>query len=305
MILIGFILQQETGVGNLGLLASIHAMNDYERIARIIEHLALHFREQPDLDSLADLIGLSPFYFHRLFRRWAGTTPKQFIRHLTAIEAGRLLRGGHNILDTAYEVGLSGPGRLHDLCLDMEAATPGEVREGGKGWDMHAGYTSTPFGQALIATSPRGICRLAFTPDLKSRKEEWAAVQASWPHAMWIRDDSMASDTARSLFQRPLTEAKTDPIRLYVVGTEFQTKVWRALIRLPAGEVCSYADLGQKIGSPQGNRAVGGAVGRNPIGFLIPCHRVIQSTGAMGGYRWGVTRKKAILAWEYSQGLLH
>lgn len=273
-------------------------MNDYERVSRIIKYLGDHFRQQPNLESLAKHMGLSPFHFHRLFRRWAGTTPKNFVQHLTALEAGRLLRKGTPVLDTALDVGLSGPARLHDLCVNLEAASPGEIRSGGEGWLISAGFCATPFGEALIASGPRGVCKLSFITGKESRKLEWSAARNLWPHAKFQRDDDVAKAIANSIFLARRGNTSSEPLMLHVKGTAFQMKVWRALIEIPVGEVRSYNKVAQEIESPQGARAVGAAVGSNPIGFAIPCHRVIHSTGSVGNYHWGSDRKKVILAWE-------
>ncbi len=275
-------------------------MSDYQRVAEIIEYLAQNFREQPDLDSLASMVGLSTFHFHRLFRRWAGTTPKTFLQHLTAEEAKRLLRGGDSVLDTALDVGLSGPGRLHDLCVSLEAASPGEIKSGGEGWDITGGFCETPFGQALIAIGPRGVCGFAFVAEAASLNAEWIALQESWPNAKLQRNDESAQTVAQSIFSYDQVRSHREPIRLLVKGTTFQTRVWRALVEIPLGQVRSYTQIAARLASARSARAVGSAVSRNPIAFLIPCHRVIHASGMPGNYHWGATRKRAILAWERS-----
>lgn len=273
-------------------------MNDYERVARVIEYVEEHYREQPDLACLAAVAGVSPHHFHRLFRRWAGTTPKAFVRYLTAMEAKRLLRDGSCVLDTALDVGLSGPGRLHDLCVSLEAASPGEIRSGGEGWTITGGFCGTPFGEALVAEGPRGICRLVFPHDAASRATEWVQLQAEWPRAALRRDDRAVSALTDGMFAKGTGSASPDPIRVCAKGSAFQQRVWRALVEIPFGEVWSYGRLAGAAGVPRSARAVGTAVGRNPVSVLIPCHRVIRASGAIGNYRWGATRKRGILAWE-------
>lgn len=275
-------------------------MNDYERIAKIIEYLSANYRSQPDLDRLAGVAGLSPYHFHRLFRRWARTTPKSFVQHLTAVEAGKLLRCGNPVLETALDVGLSGPGRLHDLCVNIESASPGEIRSGGEGWKISAGFCSTPFGDALIALGPRGVCKLSFVGTTEDRECVWANLLELWPKARCQRDDQAAEKISHSIFSIRKECHADEPLRLFVKGTAFQTKVWRALVEIPSGEARSYRKIAETIGSPSASRAVGTAVGSNPIAVLIPCHRVIHATGAIGNYRWGVKRKKALLARERS-----
>lgn len=277
-------------------------MNDFARIARVIEYLGANFREQPSLDRLAEEAGLSSYHFHRLFRRWAQTTPKSFVQHLTALEAGRLLRNGTPVLDTALEVGLSGPGRLHDLCVNLEAASPGEIGSGGEGWNISAGFCDSPFGDTFIANGPRGLCRLSFVASREGREQEWTTLQQLWPEAKCLRDDQAAEEVSRSVFNDRKERDESEPLRLFVSGTAFQTRVWRALVAIPPGEVCSYSRIAETIGSPSASRAVGTAVGQNPLAVVIPCHRVIQATGELGNYRWGANRKKAVLAWERSFG---
>ena len=275
-------------------------MNDYTRIATVIEYLVEHYRDQPDLEELASVVGLSAYHFHRLFSRWAGITPKTFLQCLTAQEAKRLLRGGTNVLDTALDVGLSGPSRLHDLCIGLEAASPGEIKSGGAGWEVAAGFAETPFGRALIADGPRGICWLSFVGEDGSCSSEWSALQANWPGADLSRDDDRADSIARSAFHHGNGQPAMAPLKAVVKGTAFQTKVWRALLGIPFGTVRSYGDVARGLGMPGAARAVGNAAGRNGLAFLVPCHRVIAATGMVGNYRWGGIRKRALLAWEQS-----
>ncbi len=273
-------------------------MNDFDRIARVIEYLAEHYREQPSLDTLAKLVDLSPAHFHKIFHRWAGTTPKQFVQHLTAIEAGQLLRDGSNVLNASLDVGLSGPGRLHDLCVKLEGATPGEIRSGGQGLEIVAGQASTPFGEAFIARAPRGLCWLSYP---KEPTVDQQRLQEFWPEAVIRRDDETARREADRIFPTASAKESGSPFDLFVRGSAFQLQVWRALVAIPFGEVRSYGQVATAIGKPGGARAVGNVAAVNQVGFLVPCHRVIQATGAVGQFYWGPTRKKAMLAWERSR----
>jgi AraC family transcriptional regulator, regulatory protein of adaptative response / methylated-DNA-[protein]-cysteine methyltransferase len=274
-------------------------MNDYERIARVIRHLDQCHVEQPDLATLAEVVGLSPFHFHRLFSAWAGITPKDFLQCLTLSHAKSLLRDGNSLLEAALSAGLSGPGRLHDLCVSLEAASPGELKSGGEGWPISVGYADTPFGRCLLGKSPRGLCHLSF---LETGEEEraLAALREDWPRARWHRDDALASRWAGKIFERPARSHSRPVLRAFVRGTPFQVRVWRALLEIEPGTVVSYGSLAAALNKPAAARAVGSAVGRNPLAFLIPCHRVIRETGVLGHYRWGEVRKCAMVAWESS-----
>jgi len=271
-------------------------MKEYERIARVIRHLEAHRAEQPDLASLAKVAGLSPSHFHRLFSVWAGITPKDFLQCLTLAHARTLLQKGASVLDAALASGLSGPGRLHDLCIIVEAATPGEVKSGGAGWTLGAGFADSPFGRCLIAESTRGLCHLSFH-DQKDAAA-LAALRAHWPGARLRRDDALAERLAGEIFATPGDQFGRSALRAFVQGTEFQVRVWRALLQVPPGALVSYGRLAETIDAPRAARAVGAAVGRNPLAYLIPCHRVIRETGVIGDYHWGAVRKRAILAWE-------
>lgn len=285
-------------VGALSVLRDHAAVNDFKTIETVIRHVAAHARSQPRLEELAARVHLSPFHFHRLFKRWVGTTPKDFLQHLTALEARRLLQEGNDVLGTALEVGLSGPGRLHDLCVHVEAASPGEIRRGGRGWTITAGAGETPFGRAWVARMPRGIGQLVFTPTRTDEAEARAALASEWPEARIVRDDADAARLLASVFHPARAGTPGQSWTVWVKGSAFQLRVWRALVRLPVGSTAPYAAIARSIGAPKACRAVGSAVGRNPVAYLIPCHRVIQSTGASGDYRWGPLRKKALLAWE-------
>jgi AraC family transcriptional regulator of adaptative response/methylated-DNA-[protein]-cysteine methyltransferase len=269
-------------------------MNDYERIAGAIRFLDEHRAEQPDLATISARIGLSPSHFHRLFSAWAGATPKDFLQCLTLSHAKELLRRGENVLDAALDSGLSGPGRLHDLCVTLEAATPGEIKARGAGMTIRAGVADSPFGNCLIAETPRGICHLSFFDDA-DRENAIHEMTAEWPLAEVESDDDHAARLAAKIFS-PASSAL--PWKLFVRGTPFQLRVWRALLQVPPGSLVSYGKLAAASGNPNASRATGTAVGRNAISFLIPCHRVIRETGISGHYRWGAVRKRAILAWE-------
>jgi AraC family transcriptional regulator of adaptative response/methylated-DNA-[protein]-cysteine methyltransferase len=270
--------------------------SDYTRIEKAIHYLAGHPLENPSLEQLSRAAGLSPFHFQRLFKRWAGVSPKQFTQFLTAQAAKQKLLESRNLLDAAYDAGLSSPGRLHDLLVSVEAMSPGEYKKRGEGLMIRYGIHPSPFGPCLIALTDRGICGLSFLSDGKlgtALKE----LRKRWPKADFTRDDSKTKKTAQSLFA--LKKGRTPPrLRLFLKGTPFQLKVWEALLRIPAGAVLSYQDVAGLVGKPKASRAVGSAVARNPIGYLIPCHRVIRETGVLGEYHWGAWRKKAILGWE-------
>lgn len=274
-------------------------MNHYETIATVIRYLDSHHATQPDLAALADHVGLSPYHFHRLFSTWAAVTPKDFLQCLTLAHAKTLLLQGETVLDSALAAGLSGPSRLHDLCVNLEAATPGELKARGAGWIISAGYADTPFGRGLFASSPRGVCHLAFV-DTANGTAHWAELEHSWPNAEIQRDDTVAAQLAARIFTPLPQQAAQSPLRAYVRGTDFQVKVWRALLQVPFGQLASYSQLAATLDT-RAARAVGTAIGQNPLAYLIPCHRVIRSTGVIGKYRWGNTRKRAMLAWEQGQ----
>ena len=271
-------------------------MNNYQRIESVIHYLDEHRADQPDLGALARHVDLSPFHFHRLFSDWAGITPKDFLQCLTFADVRRRLKEGESVLSAALESGLSGPGRLHDLCVTLEAASPGELKSGGAGWAITAGFAETPFGNALVAQGPRGICELSFVEPEKEEKA-LATLRKAWSNAAVRRDDAAAARTARRLFRRPAA-GDAAPLRAFVKGTEFQVRVWRALLEVPPSSVVTYGRLAAAIGKPAAARAVGSAVGKNTLAYLIPCHRVIRETGVVGDYRWGSARKRAMLAWE-------
>ena len=274
-------------------------MNDYERIASVIRFLDENHTAQPDLAALADRVGLSVFHFHRLFSNWAAVTPKDFLQCLTVEHVKTLLHEGQTVLDTAIDAGLSGPGRLHDLCVNLEAATPGEMKTGGEGLEIAAGFAATPFGQALIAETSRGICHLSFVGE-DGEAAALRLLKTQWPRANHRRDDQGAGRTAAKIFlQNP--HGGNAPLRAFVRGTAFQVRVWRALLRVPSGSLVTYARLAAAVGNPKASRAVGTAVGANPLAYIVPCHRVIRETGVLGNYRWDPIRKRAMIGWEGSR----
>jgi AraC family transcriptional regulator of adaptative response/methylated-DNA-[protein]-cysteine methyltransferase len=270
-------------------------MNDFARVANVIRYLDANHTGQPPLRDLAAASGLSESHFHRLFHRWAGVTPKDFLQCLTVEHAKRRLRESASVLDAALDAGLSGPGRLHDLLVTLEAASPGEYKQGGCGLSIEWGLTGSPFGRCTIGWNARGICHLAFH-EVDTEFVEPPELRESWPHAELRRNDRQASSRARDIFN-PGPESAA-PLKAFVRATPFQLKVWRALLRVPEGCVASYRSIARSIGDPGAARAVGAACGSNPIAYLIPCHRVIRETGVVQGYRWGDTRKCALLAWE-------
>lgn len=277
---------------------------DYARVERAIRWLVAHQREQPALDDVAKAVGLSPSHFQRLFTRWAGVSPKRFLQYQTIAEAKALLRAEHPVLDTAYEVGMSGGGRLHDLFVQVEAMTPGEYASGAEGLVIRQATHHTPFGDCLVAVTERGICALTFRA-ATGGQNPLAQLKARWPGARFVQDTAATRAVAEQVFgviTAGATAAAIDapPVGLSVLlkGTNLQMRVWRALLRVPAGTVVSYEDLAAAIGSPSATRAVANAVARNPIQYLIPCHRVIRKSGELGGYAGGIERKRAILGVE-------
>jgi len=269
---------------------------DYRRIARAITYLHRHAAAQPDLAAVARHVHLSEFHFQRLFLRWAGVSPKRFLQHLTLERAkARIARSG-SLLEASAGLGLSGPGRLHDLFVTLEAMSPGEYKSGGAGLEITFGVHESPFGWALIASTARGICALRFIEQATEQAAE-DLLREEWAKARMKRDRMRARELGARIFD-PLSAPADKPLALLVKGTNFQLQVWRALLQLPLGALATYGEIARQIGHPAAARAVGTAIGANPIAFLIPCHRVIRESGHLGGYRWGATRKAAILCWE-------
>lgn len=268
--------------------------SDYPRVTAALDYLTEHWREQPDLDAAARAAGLSPHHFQRVFTRWVGTSPKKFVQALTHASARKLLVDGASVLDAALESGLSGPSRLHDVFIAEEAATPGAVKSGGAQLVMRWGQAPTPFGTGVFLIAPRGLSALAFA-DPGEEDEALADLAARFPQARLTRDDAAAGDFASRIFEAAPGEAAI-PLALY--GTPWRRQVWRALLRIPAGHTVSYADIAREVCTQKASRAVGAAVGANPVSWLIPCHRVLSSDGRLTGYHWGVPRKRAMLAYE-------
>ncbi len=274
---------------------SHQAAKDYLRIEKAIGFLSQQGAGHPSLDTLARALHLSPFHLQRLFHRWAGITPKQFLRYLSLQHAKTLLAASKNILEASLDAGLSGPGRLHDLFVTLEAVTPGEYKKKGEGITVTYGVHATPFGTCLIALTPRGICHLSF---LTKQNTQQAIQELSkiWENAKWIKNQK----TTRAVVERLLNHRSKQPISIFLKGTNFQIKVWEALLKIPSGSVISYEDLAGAIRQPTAARAVSRAVASNPVAYLIPCHRVIHKNGVVDGYRWKTERKKAMLVWESS-----
>ncbi len=272
----------------------------YQLVERAIQYIEANVNRQPELDEIASAIGLSEYHFQRLFTRWAGISPKRFMQFLTKEHAKELLARSENLLETTHQVGLSSLGRLHDLFVNTEAVTPGEYKSRGAGLTIHYGLHFTPFGKCLIATTERGICHLGF-----AQTSEGNAIDnlvADWKQAKMIEDYKSTAPLAARIFlaQPPAGDRQADsPLKLHLRGTNFQIKVWEALLNIPTGTVTTYEHIAAQIGNPNAVRAVGTAVGHNPIAVLIPCHRVIRKSGEFGNYRYGVARKKALLAQEF------
>lgn len=271
-------------------------MNDYSRIEKAIHYLETHWKDQPGLEELALASGLSLFHFQRLFQRWAGVSPKRFLQYLTAEYAKKRLRESQSVLGATYDSGLSSPGRLHDLFVSVEAMTPGEYKALGQGLRIEYGVHPTPFGEALTATTSRGVCGFLFL-DKGGEKAALAQLKNQWPKAQFAQNPAATSHVIEKIFQ----PSKGKKLKVLLKGTPFQIKVWEALLRIPTGCLAAYKDVAEKIGEPKATRAVGTAVGRNSLAYLIPCHRVIRESGVVGNYKWGSARKKAILAWEGSK----
>jgi AraC family transcriptional regulator of adaptative response/methylated-DNA-[protein]-cysteine methyltransferase len=272
------------------------AASDYEIVRRAIGFISEHWRAQPEIDTIADAAGVSTTELHHLFRRWAGLTPKAFLQALTLDHARALLRDSASVLDATFEVGLSGPGRLHDLFVTHEAMSPGEWKSGGEGLTIHYGFHPSPFGMALIMATERGLAGLAFD-DADARKPALADMQSRWPKATYVEDSARTAPLARRIFDRKLWRPD-QPLRVVLIGTDWEVRVWETLMKIPLGRLTTYSDIAAKVCTPAAARAVGAAVGKNPICFVVPCHRVVGKSGALTGYHWGITRKQAMLGWE-------
>ena len=270
--------------------------SDYERVRRIIAYISERWREQPSLEDIAEAVGLSTTHVHHLFRRWAGLSPKAFLQAITLDNAKALLAQSASVLDATYEVGLSGPARLHDLFVTHEAMTPGDYKTGGAGLTMRFGFHPSPFGEAILVATERGLAGLGFVDD-GDREAALADMRRRWPKAEYVEDHAATMPLARRIFDPDRWEAE-QPLRVVLIGTDFEVRVWQTLLRIPLGRATTYSDIASRIGKPSACRAVGAAVGKNPISFVVPCHRVLGRSGALTGYHWGLTRKQAILGWE-------
>jgi AraC family transcriptional regulator, regulatory protein of adaptative response / methylated-DNA-[protein]-cysteine methyltransferase len=283
---------------------------DYDRVRRALEFMTRRWKQQPSLDDVADHIGLSPSHFHHLFRRFAGITPKAFLQAITLDHAKLLLKDSASLLDATYEVGLSGPSRLHDLFVTHEAMSPGEWKTGGGGLTLRYGFHASPFGEALAVMTERGLAGLGWVDDKAApglasdtgksaggRDGAMADMTRRWPNAVFVEDAALAARTVDRIFDARLWN-RDQPLRVVMLGSDFEVRVWSALLRIPLGRATTYGDVACHIGKPAAARAVGAAVGRNPISFVVPCHRVLGKSGALTGYHWGLTRKQAILGWE-------
>jgi AraC family transcriptional regulator of adaptative response/methylated-DNA-[protein]-cysteine methyltransferase len=269
---------------------------DYERIRRIVAFISERWREQPSLEDIAAHVGLSTTHVHHLFRRWCGLSPKAFLQAITLDNAKALLADSASVLDTTYELGLSGPARLHDLFVTHEAMTPGDYKAGGAGLTLRVGYHPSPFGEAILVATERGLAGLGFV-DGGDRAAALADMQRRWPKAAYVEDEAATATLARRIFD-PLSWRAEQPLRVVLIGTDFEVRVWQTLLRVPLGRATTYSDIASRIGKPSASRAVGAAVGKNPISFVVPCHRVLGRSGALTGYHWGLTRKQALLGWE-------
>jgi AraC family transcriptional regulator of adaptative response/methylated-DNA-[protein]-cysteine methyltransferase len=272
---------------------------DYQRIEKAIQFLAENFHSQPSLKEIAGNIHVSEFHFQRLFTRWVGISPKRFLQFLTKEYAKTLLEKSINLLDVTYESGLTSPGRLHDLFVTCEAVTPGEYKTKGAGLEIAYGYHATPFGECILAKTDRGICGLNFVQS-GGRRPVFADFKNKWTNAKLVEDPQLTGPFVKQIFN-PSEEKNSTPLHLILNGTNFQIKVWEALIKIPMGAVVSYESVAAHIGMPKASRAVGNAVGSNPVSFIIPCHRVIRKTAEFGNYGGGVARKMAMLGWEAIQ----
>ena len=267
---------------------------NYDRVEEAIEYINTHFKSQPGLDEVAEKIHLSPYHFQRLFTDWAGVSPKKFLQYISIEHAKNILKERKaSLFDVAFETGLSGTGRLHDLFINIEGMTPGEYKNGGENLSITYSFAESPFGDILVASTSKGICHMAFADN---DKEALKTLQDSFPNAHYKQMVDLIQQNALYIFTHDWKDL--DKIRLHLKGTAFQIKVWEALLKIPMGQLSSYGNIADQLDSPGASQAVGSAVGSNPVAFLIPCHRVIQSTGVVGQYHWGSIRKTAMIGWE-------
>ncbi|MDF1598756.1 bifunctional helix-turn-helix domain-containing protein/methylated-DNA--[protein]-cysteine S-methyltransferase [Mesorhizobium sp. YIM 152430] len=270
--------------------------SDYEIVRRVIEKISLDFRDQPSLDELAAEVGETPIGLQKLFTRWAGLSPKAFLQAVTLNHARRLLDEGLPLLEASMEVGMSGPGRLHDLFVTHEAMSPGDYKTRGAGLTIRYGWHLSPFGVALVMVTDRGLAGLSFN-DAGGEREAFADMSSRWPNAAYVEDMSATAPYAARVFD-PARWRAEEPLRVVLIGTDFQVRVWQALLKIPMHKAKTYSAIAGEIGAPKASRAVGAAIGANPVSFVVPCHRALGKSGALTGYHWGLTRKRAILGWE-------
>ncbi len=275
------------------------ALRDYDSVRRAIAFISEHWRSQPTIEAMADAASVTPDELHHLFRRWAGLTPKAFMQALTLDHAKGLLRDSASILDAALDSGLSGPGRLHDLFVTHEAMSPGEWKNGGAGMTLRHGFHPSPFGTAIVIATGRGLAGLAFA-DPGDERIALADMTRRWPNATYVEDSGGTAGLAQRIFDTRLWRPD-QPLRVVLIGTDFEVRVWETLLKIPMGKAVSYSDIACKIRSPKASRAVGAAVGKNPVSFVVPCHRALGKDGKLTGYHWGITRKQAMLGWEAGQ----
>ncbi|NII81445.1 methylated-DNA--[protein]-cysteine S-methyltransferase [Pedobacter sp. SG908] len=266
---------------------------NFNRIAEAISYIKANFKTQPGLEEIAEKVNLSPFHFQRLFSEWAGTTPKRFLQYISIGYAKEMLKENQSLFDTALETGLSGTSRLHDLFVNIEGMTPGEYKNGGENLYINYSFAESPFGNIMVASTPKGICHIAFYDD---ENIALANLQRQFPAAQYQQILDKEQQNALYIFSHDWS--KLHQIKLHLKGTDFQLKVWEALLKIPMGKLATYGNIAKQLHNPNASRAVGTAIGDNPVAFLIPCHRVIQSSGALGGYHWGVNRKTAMIGWE-------
>jgi AraC family transcriptional regulator, regulatory protein of adaptative response / methylated-DNA-[protein]-cysteine methyltransferase len=270
--------------------------HDYELVKHTLAFISENWRDQPSLDTLADQAGLSATHLQRLFTRWAGLSPKAFLQAVTLDHARELLRDSASILDASYELGLSGPGRLHDLFVTHEGMSPGIYKAHGRGLNIQYGFHDCPFGRALILITSEGLAGLAFA-DHGKEKLALADMTARWPEATYVENQQATAAYAKRIFESERWKPD-QPLKIVFIGSDFEIRVWETILRIPFGKASTYSDIASHIGKPKAARAVGSAVGKNPISFVVPCHRVLEKSGGLGGYHWGLTRKRAILGWE-------
>jgi AraC family transcriptional regulator of adaptative response/methylated-DNA-[protein]-cysteine methyltransferase len=270
--------------------------SDYEIVKRAIAYTTENFRAQPQVEAIAHAAGTDARRLNELFRRWCGLSPNVFLQSVTLDNARKILRESPNILDASYELGLSGPGRLHDLFVTHESMSPGEWKAGGEGLTVYYGFHASPFGYALIMTTERGLCGLAFA-DAGEERKALADMKSRWPNARYMEDSARTVPFAQRIFDSHNWRPDT-PLRVVLIGTDFEVRVWETLLKIPMGRATTYSDIAKKLERPKAARAVGAAVGKNPISFVVPCHRVVGKSGDLTGYHWGLTRKRAMLGWE-------